>query len=129
MTSRSHADQRQPGHQDLPGASLTAREVQLLEITLEVLRETGYDKLTVDQVVARAHASKTTVYRRWPTKTELVCAAFGYRLRGKFGPPADAGGLRDDLLALAAKISSDAEGHAQVAAGILATTTEPRETW
>ena len=120
MTSRGHADQRQPGHQDLVGASLTTREAQLLEVALEVLRETGYDKLTVDQVVARAHASKTTVYRRWPTKSELVCAAFAYRLRDKFGPLADAGTLRDDLLALAAKLSTDAQGHAQVAAGILA---------
>ena len=120
MTSLSYADQRNPGHHGLLGASLTEREAQLLDVTLDVLRETGYDKLTVDQVVARAHASKTTVYRRWPTKAELVCAAFAYRLRDMFGPPADVGTLRGDLLALAAKISSDAHGHAQVAAGILA---------
>ena len=113
-------NQRQPGRRDLLGAPLTRREAELLEVTLEVLRETGYDKLTVDQVAARAHASKTTVYRRWPTKAELVCAAFAYRLRDVFGPPDDAGTLRDDLLALAAKISTDAQGHAQAAAGILA---------
>jgi AcrR family transcriptional regulator len=120
MTSSASADAQQPGRRDLVGPSLTPREAQLLEATLEVLRETGYDKLTVDQIVARAHASKTTVYRRWPSKAELVCAAFAYRLRGRFGLPPNSGSLRSDLLALATMIAGAGEGHAQVVAGILA---------
>jgi AcrR family transcriptional regulator len=120
MTTSSDADQQQSGRRGLLGSSLTSREAQLLEAALEVLRETGYDKLTVDEVVARAHASKATVYRRWPTKAELVGAALAYRLRGKFGPLQDSGTLRGDLLALAATIANDAEEHAQIAAGVLA---------
>ena len=100
---------QQPRHQSLLGPTLTRREAELLEVTLEVLRETGYDKLTVDQVVARAHASKTTVYRRWPSKAELVCAAFAHRIRGQHGLPPDSGTLRGDLLALAGIIARDAE--------------------
>ena len=97
---------------------LTSREAELLTLTLEVLRETGYDKLTVDQVVARAHASKTTVYRRWPSKAELVCAAFAYHVR--LGATPDTGSLRGDLLALAEMITESAGRYAAVVTGILA---------
>ena len=111
------------GHRDasrgLLGASLTAREAELLAATLEVLRETGYDNLTVDKVVARAHASKTTVYRRWPSKAELVCAAFAHQIRGT-GTPPDTGSLRRDLLQLAEIIARDARLYASTIAGILA---------
>ena len=41
----------------------------------------GYDRLTLDAVAATARASKATVYRRWPTKAELVLAAFIEGLR------------------------------------------------
>lgn len=114
------ADAQQPGRQGLLGPELTPREAELLELTLEVLRETGYDKLTVDQVVARAHASKTTVYRRWPSKAELVCAAFAHRIRGQHGLPPDTGTLRGDLLALGGIIARDAEEYGRTVAGILA---------
>ena len=121
MTVPARADRRRGGAgRGLPGASLTSREKELLAVTLEVLSETGYDKLTVDQVVARAHASKTTVYRRWPSKAELVCAAFAHRTRGEFGIAPDTGTLRGDLLALAAMIARVAGEYGRVIAGILA---------
>jgi Tetracyclin repressor-like, C-terminal domain/Bacterial regulatory proteins, tetR family len=40
---------------------LSARERELLSVTIEVLDEHGYDRLTVDEVAARAHASKPTI--------------------------------------------------------------------
>ena len=52
------------------------RERELLAVTLRLLRQHGYDGLTVDEVAAEARASKATVYRSWPTKAELVLAAF-----------------------------------------------------
>ena len=121
MTVNGHADGRRGGAgRGLPGASLTSRETELLAVTLQVLSETGYDKLTVDQVVARAHASKTTVYRRWPSKADLVGAAFAHRTRGEFGAPPDTGTLRGDLLALAEMIARVAGEYGRVIAGILA---------
>ena len=51
------------------------RELQILEATLEVLDEVGYDLLTMDAVASRAKASKATLYRRWKGKPELVVAA------------------------------------------------------
>jgi AcrR family transcriptional regulator len=121
MTVPVHADGRRGGAgRGLLGASLTSREKELLAVTLQVLSETGYDKLTVDQVVARAHASKTTVYRRWPSKAELVCAAFVHRTCGEFAMLPDTGTLRGDLLALAEMIATVADEYGRVIAGILA---------
>jgi AcrR family transcriptional regulator len=79
--------------------ALTPREAELLAITLDVLRERGFDRLTVDEVAARAHASKATVYRRWPSKADLVLAAFSHGVREVAKPP-DTGSLRGDLLAI-----------------------------
>lgn len=110
---------RGAGERSLLGPSLTPREAELLTVTLEVLRETGYDKFTVDEVAARAHASKTTVYRRWPAKADLVCAAFSYRIRGEHKLPPDSGSLREDLLALAEIIARDANEYGRIIAGIL----------
>lgn len=103
----------------LLGPVLTRREEELLTATLDVLRDTGYDNLTVDKVVARARASKTTVYRRWPSKGELVCAAFAHAVH--IGAVPDTGTLRGDLLKLAEIIAKDAGLFARTVAGILAT--------
>ncbi|MGV2985036.1 TetR/AcrR family transcriptional regulator [Microbacterium sp. AGC85] len=47
----------------------------VLEATLDTLAEVGFARMTVDMIATRAHASKATIYRRWATKTDLVCAA------------------------------------------------------
>lgn len=73
------------------------REAELLAVTLRLLQEHGYDGLTVDAVVSAARASKATVYRRWPSKAELVLAAFTEGVRQAAVPP-NTGTLRGDLL-------------------------------
>ena len=73
------------------------REAELLEVTLRLLQQEGYDGLTVDAVAATARASKATVYRRWPTKAELVLAAFIEGVRQVAVAP-ETGTLRGDLL-------------------------------
>lgn len=71
------------------------REAAILEATLEVLVDVGYDRLTMDAVAARAKASKATLYRRWSTKLRLVMDA----LHTIKEPPTqiDTGSLRGDL--------------------------------
>ncbi len=76
------------------------REAQLLAIALELLQEHGYDRLTVDAVAAKAKASKATMYRRWPSKADLVLAAFIEGTRATATPPRT-GSLRGDLLEIA----------------------------
>jgi AcrR family transcriptional regulator len=73
-----------------------ARETEILEATLEVLDEVGYDLLTMDAVATRAKASKATLYRRWKGKPELVVAAIMAH-KGESVVP-DTGTLRGDLL-------------------------------
>src|SRR3954463_15118569 len=79
------------------------RETELLAVTLELLQEHGYDRLTLDAVATTAHASKATLYRRWPTKAELVMAAFIEGTRQVAVEP-NTGTLRGDLLRLGEQI-------------------------
>ncbi len=48
------------------------REAELYAAVLDLLREVGYDALTMDAVAARTRASKATLYRQWQGKPELV---------------------------------------------------------
>lgn len=48
----------------------------ILDATLELITQVGYDRLTVASVAARAAVGKATIYRRWPSKLQLVIAAF-----------------------------------------------------
>ena len=65
---------------------------------VELLGETGYEAMTMDAVAARAHASKTTIYRRWPSKGLLALDAFVASFREEQAQP-DTGTLRGDMLA------------------------------
>ncbi|MEU9283770.1 TetR/AcrR family transcriptional regulator [Streptomyces sp. NPDC048275] len=51
------------------------REAELYAAVLELLREVGYDALTMDAVAARTKSSKATLYRQWGGKAELVVKA------------------------------------------------------
>jgi AcrR family transcriptional regulator len=48
---------------------------EILAVTLAMLRESGYGSLTVDTVAELSGVAKTTIYRRWPSKSALVAAA------------------------------------------------------
>jgi AcrR family transcriptional regulator len=94
------------------------RETELLAVTLQLLQEHGYDRLTVDGVAAAARASKATVYRRWPSKAELVLAAFIEGIRQVAVPP-DTGTLRGDLLQLGELVCEQARQHASTIRAVL----------
>ena len=71
------------------------REQEILDATLEVLAEVGYDRLTMDAVATRAKASKATLYRRWTNKVSLVIEALQHTKGPQEFP--DTGSLRGDL--------------------------------
>ncbi|WP_112248166.1 TetR/AcrR family transcriptional regulator [Kribbella monticola] len=76
------------------------REEEILDATVEVVAELGYDRLTMDAVATAAKASKATLYRRWSTKAELVVDAIS-RAKGCPVPEdVDTGTLRGDLISL-----------------------------
>jgi AcrR family transcriptional regulator len=97
------------------------REAELLAVTLRLLQKAGYDGLTVDAVAATARASKSTVYRRWPTKAELVLAAFIEGVRQVATAP-ETGSLRTDLLQLGEVICEQARQHAATMRAVMVET-------
>ncbi len=94
------------------------REAELLAVTLRLLQEHGYDGLTVDAVVSAARASKATVYRRWPSKAELVLAAFTEGVRQAAVPP-NTGTLRGDLLQVGEICGEQVHQHASTIRAVL----------
>lgn len=78
----------------------TVREQAILTAVVDLLGEVGYEAMTMDAVAARAHASKTTMYRRWPGKPELVRAAVDRHVAGRVLTADDTGSLRGDLRAV-----------------------------
>jgi AcrR family transcriptional regulator len=103
------------GNADCPWSP---REAELLAVTLELLQEHGYDRLTLDAVATTAHASKATLYRRWPTKAQLVMAAFVEGTRQVAVDP-DTGTLRGDLLRLGEQIWAHVSTHASTIRAVL----------
>ena len=62
------------------GATL---EKALLDATWEELVEKGYDGLTIESVAERAQTARAVIYRRWPSKPELVRAAHDDLVAGR----------------------------------------------
>ena len=48
----------------------------VLTATVDLLCEVGYGRLTIEAVAARSGVAKSTIYRHWPGKAELVTDAF-----------------------------------------------------
>jgi AcrR family transcriptional regulator len=97
----SHASTREPpsrrGRKRDP-----SRDGVILDATLAVLAEHGYDGMTIDMVAAHAGSARATVYRRWPTKADLVLQAVGrlsVRDVDRDQLP-DTGSLRGDMTAM-----------------------------
>ena len=94
------------------------RETELLAVTLRLLQQHGYEGLTLEAVAAAARASKATIYRRWPSKAELVLAAFTEGVRQVAVPP-NTGTLRGDLLRLGELVCQEAGAHASTLRAVL----------
>lgn len=93
------------------------RDRALLLATQDLLAEVGYDRLSIDAVASRCGAGKTTIYRRWSGKSELVADAVAL-LHGDYPHP-DTGTLRGDLVSMASTwLAADARRDA-VVAGLL----------
>jgi AcrR family transcriptional regulator len=72
----------------------------VLDAAREELAKVGYRALRIEDVAARAKVHKTTIYRRWPTKVELVHETLLSMFEENFSVP-NTGTLRGDFLALA----------------------------
>lgn len=77
------------------GAPVTRR---VFEVALEHLAEKGFAAFSLPEVAAAAGLHKTSLYRRWPTKIDLIRAALEASM-GYDEPPSETGNLRTDMIA------------------------------
>lgn len=100
-----------------PGRPRSAQSHQaMLQATLKLLAEVGFNAMSMDAIAARAGVGKTTIYRRYSSKAELVADAVE-SLREEVSIP-DTGNLANDLDALienAAQITLSPIGRQTVA--------------
>ncbi|SCX58622.1 transcriptional regulator, TetR family [Klenkia marina] len=86
-----------------------ALDVAILRAALDLLAEGGLEACALDEVARRAGVGKATIYRRWPSKDDLVRDAFEGTDLGLV-PTEDVGSLVEDcrrlLLALGAALRS-----------------------
>jgi AcrR family transcriptional regulator len=75
-------------------------ERALLDAAWAELVEGGYGSFTIEAVAERAHTSRPVVYRRWPTREDLMLAAIRHQGAGNPGPIPDTGSLRGDVIEL-----------------------------
>jgi AcrR family transcriptional regulator len=89
-------------------------ETAVLDAVLAELEAVGYAALTIESVTARARVGKASVYRRWPSKLDLVVDAV-YRMLPDPASTPDTGSLRGDLLAAFRLIAGRLQGPAGAA--------------
>ena len=80
-------------------------EQAIIEATLDLFAEQGFEGVCVEAVAARAGVGKATIYRRWPNKEELLLAALG-SLKSPFPEP-NGESVREDLLAMVKVMCAD----------------------
>ncbi|MCX0276164.1 TetR/AcrR family transcriptional regulator [Nocardia zapadnayensis] len=68
----------------------------IVDAVLSLLAEQGYAQLTTAAVAKRAGVSTATLYRRWPSKRDLLLAAAG-QIAEEESADVDSGTLEDDL--------------------------------
>ncbi|HET7234680.1 MAG TPA: TetR/AcrR family transcriptional regulator [Longimicrobium sp.] len=93
MADTGMAGTRRPGRprsEEAHGAILSA--------AIDLIREVGYDAVTMEGIAARAGVGKATLYRRWKEKETLVIEALGRIIRAI--PVPDTGSARGDLMAM-----------------------------
>lgn len=95
------------------------RSEHILGTVLDVLRDVGYDQLRMQDVADRAGVGLSTIYRRWPTKQDLVRASLECdRAAEKFVVTGDP---RADVKAFLERMADDVSGDgAQTMLGFLA---------
>ena len=92
----------------------------ILDAAIVLIREVGYDAVSMDGIAARAGVGKAALYRRWPSKEALVVEALGRLVAAM--PVPDTGALAEDVrLVMAAHRRMYADpASAQLLSGIVA---------
>ena len=103
----------------------------ILTAAMDLLAESGYARLTMEQVAARARVGKASLYLRWPNKVALVAEAIQHRSAVVPDVP-NTGSLREDVRTfLRALLRSKTAAQRAVAAvtGEIASNPELAKAW
>lgn len=87
-------------------------EEAVFDATLELLSSRDYSEITVETLAARAGVSRTTIYRRWPSKAAVVAGAVSSLYLDRVEVP-DTGSLAQDLTTLLTetyRVMADGDG-------------------
>ena len=109
----------------------SAVDAAIRSATMDLLAETGYGHLTMEQVAARAKVSKDSLYRRFSDKLALVTDALAHRARAVPQVP-DTGSLPGDMRAFLRALLRSRNAAERALAGVsseIATNPELRQAW
>jgi AcrR family transcriptional regulator len=79
-------------------------DAAILDAAATLLAQGGYVRLSIEQLAIKAGVGKTTVYRRWRSKRDLVIDLLG--LIGEMNPIDDTGDIRADLTSFCERLLS-----------------------
>ncbi|SCF76117.1 TetR/AcrR family transcriptional regulator [Streptomyces sp. Ncost-T10-10d] len=94
-----------PAHTPRRSKITPERAQEFYAAVLDMLRESGYEALTMEGVASRTRCGKSTLYRQWGSKPELVVAAL-HGTRRVLLPHIDTGTLAGDLREVARAIGA-----------------------
>ncbi len=80
----------------------------VLRAAVDLLQESGYGAVTIEGVAARSGVAKTTIYRWWTSKAELVMEAYGQFIAERMPQP-DSGSIAADLTTFVTELYRVAE--------------------
>lgn len=95
------------------------RQSELYEAVIELLREVGYEGMSMQMIATRARCGKATLYRLWPGKPGLVVAAVRYHQAPvENADNIDTGSLKTDLHEMARRLARVAPADAELMTGL-----------
>jgi AcrR family transcriptional regulator len=112
---RGHApttDEPGPGGEDFrlgPRRRGWALEEAIYRAALDELAEHSFEGLSIERIAHRAGTGKSAIYRRWPTKLDLVVATLVHAFPSP-GPATTTGDLRTDLLEFHQRMAEALDG-------------------
>lgn len=96
--------QPSPARGTASDARVQRSKEHVLKVTLELLTETGLGGVSVDEVSRRSGVAKTTIYRHWSTRSDLLIDACSQLSTQQEVP--DTGSFEGDITALLTSIAT-----------------------
>lgn len=98
MPARTDPRVHDRGDEPNRDARVRRSRTAVLAATTELLLERGWSGVSVDEIARRSGVAKTTIYRHWPARCDLMRDACVALATPQVTP--DTGNIRDDLIEL-----------------------------